>query len=129
VTLFNPDPAAYLPHRYPFLLLNRIIELEHGSRAIATTAVTANQSFPQILMVEAVAQLAGIVVAQEEDEGGFIASIDHAVFSVAASVGDILTVSARVIKAFGRLYMIEGNVARGEEQFLFVQLTLGVGKI
>jgi 3-hydroxyacyl-[acyl-carrier-protein] dehydratase len=127
--LFNPDPAAYLPHRYPFLLLNRIIELEHGSRAIATTAVTANRSFPQILLVEAVAQLAGIVVAQEEDEGGFIASIDHAAFSVPAAVGDILTVSARVIKAFGRLFMIEGNVASGTDQLLSVQLTLGVGKI
>jgi len=111
------------------LLLNRIIELEHGSRAIATTAVTANHSFPQILMVEAVAQLAGIVVAQEEDEGGFIASIDHAVFSGPAAVGDFLTVSARVIKAFGRLFMIEGTVASGADQLLSVQLTLGVGKI
>jgi 3-hydroxyacyl-[acyl-carrier-protein] dehydratase len=111
------------------LLLDRIIELEHGSTARAMTGVTASRAFPQILMVEAVAQLAGIVVAQEEDEGGFIASIDHAVFSGAASVGDILTVSARVIKAFGRLFMIEGNVANGAEQLLSVQLTLGVGKI
>jgi 3-hydroxyacyl-[acyl-carrier-protein] dehydratase len=111
------------------LLLDRIIELEQGTRAVALSGVAATRGFPQILMVESVAQLAGIVVAQTEDEGGFIASIDHAVFSGAASVGDILTVSARVIKAFGRLYMIEGNVANGTEQLLSVQLTLGVGKI
>ncbi|MDD2310336.1 MAG: hydroxymyristoyl-ACP dehydratase [Desulfuromonadaceae bacterium] len=129
MTLFNPDPAAYLPHRYPFLLLDRIIELEQGTRAVAQSGVAATRGFPQILMVESVAQLAGIVVAQTEDEGGFIASIDHAVFAGATSVGDILTVSARVIKAFGRLFMIEGNVANGTEQLLSVQLTLGVGKI
>ena len=127
--LFNPDPAAYLPHRYPFQLLDRIIELEQGSRALAMVAVTATRVFPQILMIESVAQLAGIVVAQMEDEGGFIASIDHAVFSGPAAVGDFLTVSARVVKAFGRLFMIEGTVASGAAQLLSVQLTLGVGKL
>jgi acyl-CoA hydrolase len=80
-------------------------------------------------MIESVAQLAGIVVAQMEDEGGFIASIDHAVFSGPAAVGDFLTVSARVVKAFGRLFMIEGTVASGTDQLLSVQLTLGVGKL
>ena len=128
-TLFNPDPAAYLPHRYPFLLLDRIIELEQGSRARAITGMTVTRGFPQILLIESVAQLAGIVVAQAEDEGGFIASIGHALFSAPAAVGDILTVSACVVKSFGRLFMIEGNVASGADQLLSVQLTLGVGKI
>jgi 3-hydroxyacyl-[acyl-carrier-protein] dehydratase len=128
-TLFNPDPAAYLPHRHPFLMLDRIIELEQGSRACAMIGVTANSGFPQILMIESVAQLAGIIVARAEDEGGFIASIDHAVFSGPAAVGDLLTVSASVIKSFGRLFMIEGNVSSGSDQLLFVQLTLGVGKL
>lgn len=80
-------------------------------------------------MIESVAQLAGIVVAQAEDEGGFIASIDHAVFSGCAAVGDILTVSARAVKSFGRLIMIEGTVVSCEDQLLSVQLTLGVGKL
>lgn len=91
--------------------------------------MTATRGFPQILMIEAVAQLAGIVVAQAEDEGGFIASIDHALFSGTPSVGDLLTVSARVIKSFGRLFMIEGNVTSSADQLLSVQLTLGVGKL
>jgi 3-hydroxyacyl-[acyl-carrier-protein] dehydratase len=127
--LFNPDPAAYLPHRHPFLLLDRVIELEKGARAVARKAVTDIRGFPQFLMIESVAQLAGIVVAQGEDEGGFIASIDHADFSAPAAVGDLLMVSAGVIKSFGRLFMIEGDVVRGEELLLTVRLTLGVGKI
>jgi len=127
--LFNPDPAHYLPHRYPFLFLDRIIELEQGVRGVARKGVGATRGFPQILMIECVAQLAGIVVAQEEGEGGFMASIDHAEFSGPPDVGAILTVSAMVIKSFGRLFMIEGNVSSGEDQHLSVQLTLGVGKL
>jgi 3-hydroxyacyl-[acyl-carrier-protein] dehydratase len=126
--LFNPDPAHYLPHRYPFLLLDRIIELESGSRAVARTGVTAVRGFSRILMIESVAQLAGIVVAQTDGAGGFLASIDHAEFLAPAAVGDILTVSAQVIKSFGRLFMIDGTVSSGADRFLSVQLTLGVGK-
>ena len=96
---------------------------------MAHTGVTATRGFPQILMIESVAQLAGIVVAQAEVEGGFIAAIDHADFSAPAVAGDILTISAKVTKSFGRLFMIEGNVASSAGQLLFVQLTLGVGKL
>jgi 3-hydroxyacyl-[acyl-carrier-protein] dehydratase len=80
-------------------------------------------------MIEAVAQLAGIVVAREGDEGGFLASIDHADFSATASAGESLTVSARVIKSFGRLFLVDGNVVSGSDRLLSVQLTLGVGKL
>ncbi len=127
--LFNPDPAHYLPHRYPFLLLDRIIELESGSRAVARTGVTAVRGFPRILMVESVAQLAGIVVAQTDGAGGFLASIDHAEFAAPAAVGDILTVAVRVIKSFGRLFLVEGDVVSDAGRLLSVQLTLGVGKL
>jgi 3-hydroxyacyl-[acyl-carrier-protein] dehydratase len=91
--------------------------------------VNANRGFPQILMIESVAQLAGIVVAQAEGEGGFMASIDHAEFSGSPAVGDLLTISASVIKSFGRLFMIDGNVVSGADHLLSVQLTLGVGKL
>jgi 3-hydroxyacyl-[acyl-carrier-protein] dehydratase len=127
--LFNPDPASYLPHRYPFLLLDRIIELEAGVRGVAHSGVTATNGFPQILMIECVAQLSGIVVAQTEGEGGFLASIDRAEFSGSPAVGDILTISVRVIKSFGRLFMVEGSVGSGTAQLLTVQLTLGIGKL
>lgn len=127
--LFNPDPTHYLPHRYPFLLLDRIIALEQGERAIARITVTTTRGFPQILMIESVAQLAGIVVAQAEGARGFMASIDHAEFSGSAVAGDLLTVSASVIKSFGRLFMIEGDVVSGANQLLSVRLTLGVGNL
>jgi len=127
--LLNPDPAAYLPHRDPFLFLDRVLELEPGVRGVARTAVSSTRGFTQILMIECVAQLAGIVVSHTEGEGGFLASIDHADFLAQATAGDILTVSARMVKSFGRLFMIDGNVSCGANQLLSVQMTLGIGKL
>jgi 3-hydroxymyristoyl/3-hydroxydecanoyl-(acyl carrier protein) dehydratase len=80
-------------------------------------------------MIESVAQLSGIVVAQTEGERGFLASIDHAEFNGCPVVGETLTVSSRLIKAFGRLFMVEGTVNIGTKQLLNVQLTLGIGKL
>jgi hypothetical protein len=81
-------------------------------------------------MVECVAQLAGIVVAQAEGEGGFLASIGHAEFFGAPVVGDVLTISVSVAKSFGRLFLIDGTVTGTVAgQLLTAQLTLGVGKL
>jgi 3-hydroxyacyl-[acyl-carrier-protein] dehydratase len=127
--LFNPDPGAYLPHRYPFLLLDRVLVLEPGIRAVALSTITASCVFPQVLLVETVAQLAGIVTIQEGGEGGFLAAIDQAEFGRIPETGDVLTVMARVLKVFGRLFMVEGEVVCGEDPLLKLQLTLGVGRL
>lgn len=123
------DPAAYLPHRYPFLLLDRVVELETGARAVARVAVTSGRGFPQVLLVECIAQLAGILTIQEEGEGGFLAAIDRAEFFDAPRTADELSVSVRVIKAFGRLFMVEGEVMCESRTLVTAQLTLGVGKL
>jgi 3-hydroxyacyl-[acyl-carrier-protein] dehydratase len=127
--LFNPDPAAYLPHRYPFLHLDRIVLLEKGVQATALKKVTSQRSFPQVLLVECVAQLAGILTVSEEGEGGFLAAIDRAEFSGIPNSGDVLMVYASVIKSFGRLFMVKGNVSCDDRILLTVQLTLGVGRL
>jgi 3-hydroxyacyl-[acyl-carrier-protein] dehydratase len=127
--LFNPDPAAYLPHRFPFLLLDRVVELEPGVRAVAVTTVSASRAFPQVLLVESVAQLAGIATIRQDEEGGFLAAIDQAEFGRAPLVGDVLSLTVRVVKAFGRLFMVEGEVSCGENRLLKVQLTLGAGRL
>lgn len=127
--LFNTDPACYLPHRYPFLVLDRISVLEPGQHAVAQTLISASHGFAQIYLIEAVAQLAGILTIQEEGEGGFLAAIDQALFSNEVAVGDVLTISARVIKAFGRLFMVSGKITCDEKILLEVQLTLGVGRL
>jgi len=127
--LFNPDPAAYLPHRHPFLLLDRLLVLEPGVRAVALTTVSASRHYPQVLLIESTAQLAGIATIQQDGAGGFLAAIDQAEFGRAPLIGDVLIVTARVLKAFGRLFMVEGEVSCGENTLLKVRLTLGVGRL
>ena len=79
--------------------------------------------------MECVAQLAGILTIQEQGEGGFLASIDRADFLGAPAPGCQLKISASVVKAFGRLFMIEGDVFSENVHLLSVRLTLGVGRL
>jgi 3-hydroxyacyl-[acyl-carrier-protein] dehydratase len=128
--LFNPEPTAYLPHRYPFLFLDRILTREPSVGASALKRVSATERhFPDILMVEGLAQLAGVATVQAEGEGGFLATIDHAEFHGAAVAGDTLIFTVRVAKAFGRLFLVEGEVTVAEKLLARATLTLGVGKL
>jgi 3-hydroxyacyl-[acyl-carrier-protein] dehydratase len=128
--LFNPDPTAYLPHRQPFLFLDRILSREPGVGATALKRLSGTERcFPDIFLLEGLAQLAGVATVQEEGAGGFLGTIDHAAFHAAARPGDTLYFTVRVAKAFGRLFLVEGEV-RGDEALLVrATLTLGVGKL
>lgn len=129
-TLFNPDPAAYLPHRFPFLMLDRVLELKPGVSARARYRTSGSlQAFPQILLVEAVAQLSGIAAVERQGEGGFLASVDRADFGPPPRLGETLEVTARIIKSFGRLRLVEGQVTVADEALLSVTLTLGIGPL
>ncbi len=103
--------------------------MEPGVRAAARVALPGSRGFPQVLLVECVAQLAGILTIREQGEGGFLAAIDRAEFSGTPLPGDILSVSAQVVKSFGRLFMVAGEVTCGERPLVTVQLTLGVGQL
>ncbi|BCS54294.1 3-hydroxyacyl-ACP dehydratase FabZ family protein [Geobacter sp. SVR] len=128
--LFNPDPAAYLPHRYPFLMLDRLLALEPGVSARAERRVTdAPEAFPQVYLIESIAQLGGILAAQEQGEGGFLATVDHAEFGGQVLAGDTLTIAARVVKSFGRLALIEGEVTCGGNILAQARMTLGIGRL
>lgn len=75
------------------------------------------------------AQLAGIVAAREEGEGGFLAAIQKAVFGRLPLAGDELAVSAELTAAFGRLVQVQGSVACSDEKLLIVEMTLGIGMV
>lgn len=130
VRLFNPDPAAYLPHANPFLFIDRVLALEKGVSATGVKAVTHDPAgYPLMLLIESIAQLAGIAVAREKDEGGFIAGIDRAEFSGRISAGDRVMITVRVIKSFGRLHLCEGEATVEGERVASAALTLGIGRI
>ncbi|HEX9023483.1 MAG TPA: hydroxymyristoyl-ACP dehydratase [Geobacteraceae bacterium] len=125
--LFNPDPGSYLPHRHPFLLLDRILSLEPGVSAVALQRLTGNGSaYPQFLLVEAMAQLGGIAAAREEGGGGILAAIDRAEFHGVARAGDTLTISVHIVKSFGPLHLVEGEASADGKKVATATVTLKV---
>ncbi|MDQ2690175.1 MAG: 3-hydroxyacyl-ACP dehydratase FabZ [Chloroflexota bacterium] len=120
-----------IPHRYPFLLVDRIVELEPGKRAVGIKQVTANEPqftghfpdrpiMPGVLMVEALAQTAGVcVMTLDEYRGklGLFAGIDECRFRRLVQPGDTLRLEVTVEKLrgmFGRcraVASVDGEVA------------------
>jgi len=125
------DIMRVLPHRYPFLLVDRIVELEPGKRAVGLKAVTANEPqftghfperpiLPGVLIVEALAQTSGIaVLALDAYRGklGLFAGIDECRFKRMVLPGDVLRLEVTVEKLrgmFGRVRAVasvDGEVA------------------
>jgi 3-hydroxyacyl-[acyl-carrier-protein] dehydratase len=111
-------------------MLDRLLTLEAGVQATAERRVTHSDApFPQVLLVECIAQLAGIVAIREQGESGFLASIDRAEFTDTPREGDCLAISARILKSFGRLVLIAGEVACDGRILLQAQMTLGTGRL
>jgi 3-hydroxyacyl-[acyl-carrier-protein] dehydratase len=121
------DPASRLPHRNPFLFLDRVTHLEPGVRAEADALITHVPASSPVLLVEAIAQLAGVVAIEQEGETGSLAAIDRAEFLTPVTPGDRLHVVARVVKRFGRLVLCDGEIVVAGRTVATATLTLGVG--
>ncbi|WP_342443614.1 3-hydroxyacyl-ACP dehydratase FabZ [Lysinibacillus sp. FSL K6-0075] len=106
---------AILPHRYPFLLVDRIMELEEGKRAVGMKNVTINEAFftghfpqypvmPGVLIVEALAQVSAIIMltkAGNEGRLGLLAGIDHCRFKKQVKPGDQLRLEVDITRVKG----------------------------
>jgi 3-hydroxyacyl-[acyl-carrier-protein] dehydratase len=107
----NIDIQKILPHKYPFLLVDRILELEDGKRAKGLKNVTINEPFfeghfpgypimPGVLIVEAMAQVGAVsILSMEEYKGKLVvfAGIDKMKFKKQVIPGDTLIMEAELI--------------------------------
>ncbi|MDO8675784.1 MAG: UDP-3-O-acyl-N-acetylglucosamine deacetylase [Candidatus Omnitrophota bacterium] len=112
-----------LPHRYPFLLVDRVIEVEQGKRGIGVKNVTINDGFfqghfpakpvmPGVLMVEAMAQTAGVVVLTSGLHSGKVAlfmAIEAVKFRKVVSPGDQLLMEVEIIRDRDRTASVKGT--------------------
>ncbi|MFM9533921.1 3-hydroxyacyl-ACP dehydratase FabZ [Lysinibacillus sp. IITD104] len=118
--LTSQQIQAILPHRYPFLLVDRIVELEEGKRAVGMKNVTMNEAFfkghfpqypvmPGVLIVEALAQVSAVIMLTKvgnEGRLGLLAGIDHCRFKKQVKPGDQLYLEVEITR-------VKGTVGKG----------------
>lgn len=116
---------TYLPHRYPFLFVDRIIELEKYKRAVGLKNVTVNEPFftghfperpvmPAVLILEAMAQVAGVLafysLGGRRDHIPLFTGIDKAKFRTPVVPGDQLRMELEVMRRRGdRVWVFTGS--------------------
>lgn len=123
-----------LPHRYPFLLVDRVVEVHPGSRIVAQKNVSVNEEFfnghfphfqvmPGVLIVEALAQAAGILsfktMGTKSDENSvyFFVGIDNCRFKKPVVPGDVLMLhvtierQSKLLWKYKAVAMVDGQVA------------------
>ncbi len=132
------DIEKVLPHRYPFLLVDRIVELEPGKRVVGVKCVTMNELhflghfpghpvMPGVLILEALAQTAAVMslstIAEDKRAGKVIyfMAIDGARFRKPVVPGDRLELHCEMLKGKGSVIKVKGEakvdgqlVAEGE---------------
>jgi beta-hydroxyacyl-ACP dehydratase FabZ len=107
-----------LPHRYPFLLVDRILEVEKGKRIVGIKNVTFNEEFfqghfpgnpvmPGVLIVEAMAQVAAIglhgVIPEQEKKILYLSAVDRCKFRRPVVPGDQLRIEAEILNLKSRI--------------------------
>jgi len=132
---------AIIPHREPFLLIDRIDELVSGVSAKGIKNVTYNEYFfaghfpqepvmPGVLIVEALAQTGAVAILSEEKNRGktaYFAGLDNVKFKRKVIPGDTLTLEVEIIRQKGPVGIGKGIAKVGNELAVSCELTFFVG--
>ncbi len=113
-----------LPHRYPFLLVDRILEIEPGKRIVGIKNVTVNEEFfqghfpgkpvmPGVLIIEAMAQVGGVLllmdVENRQDKLVYFMGIDEARFRRPVVPGDQIRFELEVLRLKASVCKLQGK--------------------
>ena len=126
-----------LPHRYPFLLVDRIEEVEEGVKVFGYKNVTVNEPFfqghfpgypimPGVLIVEAMAQVGGAYVSVidgiEDDKVTYFVGIDKARFRKPVRPGDVLRMELELVSKRRGIYQFSGTAYVGDPKVAEAEL-------
>jgi len=135
-----------LPHRYPLLLVDRVLELEHGKRIKALKNVSVNEPFflghfphrpvmPGVMMIEALAQAAALLsvdamgAAPDEKTVYYFAGIDAARFKRPVGPGDQLILDVTLDRMKSSIFRFTARASVGGELAVEAQLTCAVRNV
>lgn len=133
----------WLPHRFPFLLVDRVLELKPGESILALKNVTYNEPFftghfpekkimPGVLIIEALAQAGGILLwhSVENPESVFVvlSKIEEAKFRRSVIPGDQLKLYAKLVKLKASFCVMETQALIGDEVVAEARLVAGIVK-
>lgn len=135
-----------LPHRYPILLVDRVLELERGQRIRALKNVSVNEPFfvghfprrpvmPGVLMLEALAQAAALLSFETEGASPddntvyYFAGIDGARFKRPVEPGDQLILDVTLLRAKARVYKYAAKAWVGDDLAVEAELTCTVRRV
>ncbi len=119
-----------LPHRFPFLLVDRVTALEPGKRVEAIKNVTCNEQFfqghfpewkimPGVLIVEAIAQAGGILlfnsIPDPERKFVVLSKVDKVKFKKMVTPGDQLRLEVELVRIKGRIWHMRGKASVGQD--------------
>ena len=135
-----------LPHRYPMLLVDRVLEIEKGKRIRAIKNVTINEPFftghfphrpvmPGVMMLEALAQTAALLsfdmlgVTLDDKTVYYFAGIDGARFKRVVEPGDQLVMDVTLDRARGGIYKFKARASVGDEIAVEAELMLAMRRL
>lgn len=141
MVLNSNEIQEIIPHRYPFLLVDRILECEPGVMAVGRKCITANEMqfmghFPQkhvmpgVLIIEALAQTGAVAILTEEENKGKLAlfgGIKKAKFKAQVVPGDVLELRCEIISRKGPVgigkaeALVDGKVAASAELIFAIE--------
>ena len=119
-----------LPHRYPFLLVDRIMALEPGKRAVGLKNITVNEPFfqghfpqraimPGVMIIEIMAQVGGVMILSVKEHQGklaYIGTVDNAKFRRPVVPGDTLEVEVELLRLRGNAGKVKCVARVGGEE-------------
>jgi 3-hydroxyacyl-[acyl-carrier-protein] dehydratase len=123
------DIQKFLPHRYPFLMIDGVLEMERFKRIVAIKSVTINEAhfqghfpgkpvMPGVLILESMAQAGGLLLLQEipdrDQKVLYLASMDNVRFRRPVVPGDQLRLEVNVLTWKGDLCKVQGKAFVGE---------------
>lgn len=138
--LTSKEIMEIIPHRSPFLLVDRILSLVPGQKAIGRKCVSYNEPFfaghfpkepvmPGVLVIEAMAQVGSVILLSVEKNKGknaYFGGINKARFRNKVLPGDVLTLEVELIKSKGSMGIATAKAYDDEKVFAEAELTFVV---